>query len=216
MQLFSLTKAGWGVFMGTSDNNEGHKIFSAFVKCRDALTRSIMKMSVKQEDVDDILQETFIRAFDANKKKEIKSPQNYLFVVSRNLVYRSQSTQSREILADINDVILEQESVSTETDMHYRLKFEAFNKALKELPENNRRAILLRKYYDLSHKEIASKMQVSVSSVEKYIANGLRRCGQALAAQGYEAEIEANFPRKLNQSKYGTQSDDDTNTGVVE
>lgn len=167
---------------------EHNVILDAFLECRDALVRSIMKMSARQEDVDDILQETFLRAFSANEKSHISSPRDYLFVISRNLVLKGLSRRSREITREIDETLLRTEEISAGTKLHYRRKFEAFNEALHGLPEKQRRAILLRKFYGLSHREIAGKMNVSVSSVEKYIAGGVKRCKQALCAQGYEPE----------------------------
>lgn len=163
-------------------------ILDAFLECRDALVRSIMKMSARQEDVDDILQETFLRAFSANEKSHISSPRDYLFVISRNLVLKGLSRRSREITGEIDEAVLRAEETSAGTELHYRRKFEAFNQALGGLPEKHRRAILLRKFYGLSHREIAGKMNVSVSSIEKYIADGIKRCKQSLYAQGYEPE----------------------------
>lgn len=167
---------------------EENVILDAFLECRDALVRSIMKMSARQEDVDDILQETFLRAFSANEKSHISSPRDYLFVISRNLVLKGLSRRSREITREIDEAALRAEDISAGTELHYRRKFEAFNEALGGLPEKHRRAILLRKFYGLSHREIAGKMKVSVSSVEKYIAYGIKRCKQTLYAQGYEPE----------------------------
>ena len=46
------------------------------------------------------------------------------------------------------------------------------------------------------NQEIAKKMNLSVSSVEKNIAKGLKQCKQSLYAQGYEV----NPPIQLNQS----------------
>jgi len=164
-----------------------NKVLNAFQSCRDGLVRSIMKMSVEPQDVDDILQETFIRVLNSDAKQEIKSPKGYLFVVSRNLVLKKLIQQSKEIHTEIDDALSETEEENTvEKELHLKLKFERFSKVLSSLPERNRRAILLRKLYCLSHKEIAKKMGVSVSSVEKYIANGLKQCKQSLSAQGYE------------------------------
>jgi RNA polymerase sigma-70 factor (ECF subfamily) len=70
--------------------------------------------------------------------------------------------------------------------LYYQRKFEMLGKALRALPEKQRRAILLRKYFGMSHHEIARKMKVSVSSVEKYIASGIKECKRVLTVQGYE------------------------------
>jgi RNA polymerase sigma-70 factor (ECF subfamily) len=50
----------------------------------------------------------------------------------------------------------------------------------------------MRKVYGYSHSEIAEELNMSVSTVEKHLANGLRRCNAYMAARGYLAE-----PRKI-------------------
>jgi len=47
---------------------------------------------------------------------------------------------------------------------------------LNDLPARVRTALLLRKLDGLSYREIAERLRVSVSSVEKYIASGLQAC----------------------------------------
>lgn len=177
-----------------------NRVLKAFQSCRDGLVRSIMKMSVEQQDVDDILQETFIRVLHSNEQQPIKSPKGYLFVVSRNLVLKKLMQQSKEIHTELDEALLENDNENTvEKALYQKLKFERFANVLNALPEKHRRAILLRKLYCLSHKEIAKKMNVSVSSVEKYIATGLRQCKQSLCTQGYEVESNTN-EKQLHQS----------------
>ncbi len=177
-----------------------NRIYEAFQSCKDGLVRSIMKMSVQQQDVDDILQETFIRVLRSDTQQEIKSPKGYLFAVSRNLVLKKLTQQSKEIHSEIDEALLESDvDNSVEKELYQKLKFQRFSEVLDSLPEQHRRAILLRKLYCLSHKEIAKKMDISVSSVEKYIAKGLRQCKQSLSTQGYEVN-EAPLSTSKNQS----------------
>ena len=51
------------------------------------------------------------------------------------------------------------------------------------LPSKARQALLLCKLDGMSYRDIAAELQVSVSSVEKYIAAGLLACYQALHGQ---------------------------------
>lgn len=190
--------------MGESEKVEKNQIVKAYAACRDALVRSLLKMRARQEDVDDILQETFLRAMDANQKTRIQSPRGYLFSVSRNLVLEKLSLESREITMEIDDALLEGTDVDIDRDLHYRRKFQQFKQALSALPENKRRAILLRKFYGLSHREIAKKMNVSISSVEKYIASGIKQCKRSLTIQGYEFDSLSSEPRDV-QSRSNEQ-----------
>jgi len=174
--------------MDNGEKQQKNQLLSVFLSCRGALVRSILKMRARQEDVDDILQETYLRVMNAGKKQTIISPQDYLFVVSRNLVIENLSRQSREIAMEINDALVGTDDAPIDRALHYRRKFELLNNALRALPEKKRRAILLRKYYGLSHQQIARKMNVSVSSVEKYVASGIKECKRSLQAKGYEEE----------------------------
>lgn len=170
-----------------------NRIYEAYLSCRDGLVQSIMKMSVKQQDVDDILQETFTRVLRTDKTQEIQSPKGYLFAVSRNLVLKKLGEQSKVIHAEIDEALLEPDSdASLESDLYQKAKFQHLSNALSSLPENHRRAILLRKLYCLSHKEIANKMNISVSSVEKYIAKGLMQCKQSLDIRGFDDNEPVN------------------------
>jgi len=189
--------------MRESEKTQENQIFKAFNTCRNALVRSILKMSVRQEDVDDILQETYLRVLNAGKKSHIQSPQDYLFAVSRNLVLENLSRQAREITMEINDALAGADEIAVDRVLHYRQKFKMLNEALRALPEQKRRAILLRKFYGLSHHEIAGKMNVSISSVEKYIASGIKECRRRLNAQGYETEGSADEKPEQNSRETG-------------
>ena len=46
---------------------------------------------------------------------------------------------------------------------------ELLHRAIDNLPENQRKAIILNKYEDLSYKEVADIMNISVSAVESLI-----------------------------------------------
>lgn len=181
----------------------------AFLACRDGLIRSILKMSVRPTDVDDILQETFLRVLRVNEKKPIESPQGYLFVVSRNLVLERLSRRSREISVEIDEALVDSGEIPVEVRLHDRQKLERFNEALRGLPAEKRQAILLRKFYGFSHNEIARKMGVSVSAVEKYIASGVRECRRLLTRQGYEFDDQSqenSEPRRGLSGDRGAES----------
>lgn len=182
--------------MGDSERTHKNQLLRVFMTCRDGLVRSLLKMRARQEDVDDILQETFLRVLHANRKSQIKSPQGYLFTVSRNLVLEKLNARSREISTEINDALLGSDESSAERALYYQQKFAMFNDALRALPEKKRRAILLRKFYGLSHKDIAKKMNVSVGSVEKYISSGIKQCKRSLSSKGYEFDSRTDGPPK--------------------
>lgn len=124
----------------------GNRILKAFTECKDALVRNLLKHYVRAEDVDDILQTTFLRALEADRKRGIASPKDYLFVVSRNMVFKSMSARSREMRAEVDEILLEADEPEADIALYYRLKLQAFDEALSALPEAPRQAIILRKF----------------------------------------------------------------------
>lgn len=181
------------------ENDQRNHIISAFYACRDGLVRSLLKMSVQPTDVDDILQETVVRVLSVGKKRVIQSPKDYLFVVSRNLVLEKLSRQSREIATDVEEVQISSNEASAESSIIHKQKFEKFCEAVRELPDKQRHAILLRKLYGFSHDEIAAKMDVSVSSVEKYIANGIKHCRKIMLREGFDFEDAKKDTKKVSR-----------------
>ena len=157
----------------------------AYFRCRDALARSIVKMRVRPEDVDDILHETFVKTYTANQKTPLRSPEDYLFVVSRNLAMRDSARRSRELQAVIDDALTDAH-IDLDSQIHAQRKCEALARVIRALPDKKRRAVLLRKVYGFSACEIAAKMACSKSSVDKYIASGIKECEEKLHAQGYD------------------------------
>ncbi|MEO0399653.1 MAG: sigma-70 family RNA polymerase sigma factor [Pseudomonadota bacterium] len=158
---------------------------AAFIECRDGLVRNLVKLCVRVEDVDDILQTTFMRVLEADRKQGVMSPKDYFFVVSRNMVVKNMSTRRERMRVEFEDALVEAPEPPADTSLYYRQKLRVFEQALRTQPEPVRQAIILRKFYGFSHREIADKMGVSVSSVEKYVANGILRCRDQMKSQGY-------------------------------
>ncbi len=165
-----------------------NKILHTFVAYQNVLVRTLLRMSVKPEDVDDILQETVTRALAANEKQELKFPKSYLYTVSRNMAFEVNQKRSREVQTEIDNALLESDAPQPDDVTHHKKMLEAFIEAMSTLPVQNQRAILLRRVYGLSHKEIAKKMGVSISSVEKYFAQGIKRCQDVMSGRGYGVE----------------------------
>ena len=127
-------------------------------------------------DIDDVSQETFLRAYNAEKKGPIHQPKAFLFRVAKNLMLSELSKKSRKLTDYIEDYeyteVLASEQ-TLETNMMAQQKLGIYCEAVASLPEKCRRVVLLKKVYGLSHKEIAEKMGIKISTVEKHLTKGL-------------------------------------------
>lgn len=163
-------------------SNKGMKdkktIAAAFLSNESRLRRYISKFVKSSYDVEDISQETFMRAFVAEQKTTISNPKGFLFRTAKNIAL-NRLNQKSSILTDYieeissPDVMANEKSVEDNYDE--KRKFELFCEAIATLPPQCQRVFVMRKVYGYSQKEISSAMKISQSTVEKHIAAGLKR-----------------------------------------
>ena len=157
----------------------------AFRAHESALRAFVSRLVMTPSDIDDVTQETFLRAFNAEKAKEIQQPKSFLYTVARNIVlsnFARKSNQLTDYVADFEEFgVIEEREVSDEVEAEET--FLQYCGAVAALPEQCRRVYLLRKVYGLTHKEIALRLGLSVSTVEKHLVKGVRRCSDYLREQ---------------------------------
>lgn len=169
-----------------ADSNS--RIISAFLSYKNVLVRVLLRLRVQPADVDDILQESLARTLSADGETRLRFPKSYLYTVARNIAFAENERRSREVQCEIDEAILESDAAPADEVLHYKQMLSVFWDAMSTLPKTHQQAILLRRVYGLSHKEIARKMGVSISSVEKYFAQGIKRCQDILSGRGYGVE----------------------------
>jgi len=88
------------------------KITLSFLEQQGALKSFISKFVKRPQDVDDIAQETFIRAIRAEKKNEIEFPRAYMYRIARNLAFEFLSKKHVKLTGYIEDCASEELAVS--------------------------------------------------------------------------------------------------------
>lgn len=163
-------------------------LLKAFLEHKNVLTAYIARYLLRREDVEDILQDTYLASAEANLKNEIASPRAYLFIVARNLVFKKLRAQSKQVFVDIN-AIDERYMASSEPladqSLHNKVKLSVLLEAAQSLPPQCRRVFLMRKIHGLSHKEISKELNISTSTVERHITNAITRCQEMMRKKGY-------------------------------
>lgn len=154
-------------------------IFSAFQDREFILRRFLSRFLSNKHDIDDICQETILRALEAEKSREIQEPGAFLFGVSKNIVRKHLDKKSKSLIDYIED-FSQSEYVSVEPSvddiLDDRRKMLIFTEAVATLPKQCQQVFVMKKVYGYSHKEIASKLNISISTTEKHVATGLKRC----------------------------------------
>ena len=163
-------------------------IADAYLEHRDVLFGYFAHKMLKPEDIEDLLQETFLKAFKRESGYPIKSPKDYLFVVARNLMSKNFALKAKMQTKSIDEADfshLSSDDVPTDLDVHYKLKLEVLAKCVESLPKQCRRVFILKKFHGMTQKQIASKLNISTSTVERHITIALMRLNALMVEQGY-------------------------------
>jgi RNA polymerase sigma-70 factor (ECF subfamily) len=167
------------------------KIYEAYMENEHAIRRVIAKYCPRPEDVDELAQETFLRCFAAELKNEIKKPKHFLLRAAQNTA-RSEIKRKRNTTTDYLEdspalrILIDENQVPPDVQLDGRQKLAVLALAIGSLPPRDQKMLLMRKMERLKFKQIALRMDVSVSTVQKRIAASLIHCDAFFRKLGYE------------------------------
>lgn len=132
------------------------------------------------EDIDDIVQEAYLRVLRAHESDchSIASPKAFLFTTARNLVLmqlRHRGVERTDALAEIDPSDILDEKANVPDYVVHEEELEILTKAIQSLPTRCRQILTLRKIYGLSQREVASQLGLSEHTVEAQGTIGLRK-----------------------------------------
>jgi len=149
-------------------------VTSAFINDRAFIKRYLTRFLSSHHDIEDVAQEAYLRAFVAEKKKdgEIEHPRAFLFRIAKNLAIsrlRRKSYQITDYIEDLGVSVVIEDGTDPERELEAQQSLGLYCEAVASLPEKTRQIFLLRKMHGLKHKEIAQRMSLSLSSIEKHL-----------------------------------------------
>lgn len=156
-------------------------IFEMFRENETLLKKFLRRFVSNIHDIEDICQETILRALEAEKSRQIIEPRAFLFGVTKNIVRKKLDKESKTIIKFIEDFTPQEyvtDEPSVEEHIDSRKQMLTFTEAVATLPQQCQRVFVLKKVYGYSHKEIARQLGISISTVEKHVATGLKRCNE--------------------------------------
>jgi RNA polymerase sigma factor (sigma-70 family) len=135
-----------------------------------------------KEEAEDAVQTTFMNAFRSLQRgTQTQFEQAWLFKIAHNVcVARATSSSRRLRLEAPNDFEVLQEVVPAKAGDTDSLELMGIEEALELMPENQRRAILLREWQGLSYREISDELGLSQAAVEMLIFRARRALAGAL------------------------------------
>ena len=129
-----------------------------------ALRRYLLRLSKSKSDTEDIEQEAYLRIYEASERKEIRNPRAFLFRIAYNLFvqdYRKASNSPIDAVADYDDLDVKEICASADEQVMMRERLGVVGDVIDALPPQCRRVFIMRKVYDLSHRQISEALGIS-------------------------------------------------------
>jgi len=126
-------------------------------------------------DIDDIIQETYTRLVAAESVAHILDAKNYAFQVAGSVVVdhlRRMKVVSISSVPDFDFLDVVSDDPSPERQVIGRDELERLANLIAQLPGKVRDVFVLRRVHDLSQREVAQRLGIAESTVEKHMSRG--------------------------------------------
>ncbi|HQY06236.1 MAG TPA: RNA polymerase sigma factor [Lacunisphaera sp.] len=134
-------------------------------------------------DVDDVVQESYLRIWQARARHPIDSAKAFLFRIARNLALDTLRHERHSPIMAVTDlsrlIVLDDKPDAAATAARSQ-EIDLLVEAIDALPARCREIFILRKLHGVSQKDIAARLGLSEQTVQVQAARGLRRVAESL------------------------------------
>ena len=137
-------------------------------------------------DVDDVVQESYLRIWQARARHPIQSARAFLFRIARNLaldIVRHDRRSPIKVVTDLSHLFVIDDRPDAAAAASRQQEIALLVDAIDALPARCREIFILRKLRGVSQKDIAARLGLSEQTVQVQAARGLRRVADSLRRQ---------------------------------
>lgn len=151
------------------------------------LARFLRRSIRNQDEVHDLVQDTFVSFVEARPKSKLRTPAAYLRTIARGILWertkrpRAYDRANHVPVDEAYDICVdpEQEWMMEASDFMRR-----YEEALSELPARTREVFRLHRQEELTYQEIAEKLRISVDGVKYHMKKALLYLDHRVNANG--------------------------------
>ena len=151
-----------------------------------SLMRFAHRYYKRPQDIEDVVQEAFVKVYEAQKQREIQHPKAYMYQTVRNLALRQLDKTDYKLTDTLGELLPEtllDNTPTMEEQFESKEKFELFCRAVGQLPDKCRQVYVLRRVYGYSHQEIADQMGIGLKTIEAHLTKAIVRCSDYMEAE---------------------------------
>jgi RNA polymerase sigma factor (sigma-70 family) len=162
--------------------------FAAEVHPHDTQLKAYLRSSFPSvRDIDDVVQESYLRILRSRAVQPIHSAKAFLFKVARHVALNLVDRQRASPVIVVGDLaalpVLDSRPGVVET-VSKNEKIRLLVLALATLPPRCREITILRKLKGVPQKDVAAQLGVAEKTVEEQVARGVKRCEDYLRRRG--------------------------------
>jgi RNA polymerase sigma factor (sigma-70 family) len=148
------------------------------------LRRYLARLLGNATEAQDVAHDAYLRVYPSVTKTTADRPEALLYITARRLAINRLKRRSISPIARdaLNLDTTASSAPGVAQQVMARQEFGLLEQAIAGLPEGCRAVLLLRKVELLSHREIANRLGIAISTVEKQHARALRLLRAALPA----------------------------------
>jgi RNA polymerase sigma-70 factor (ECF subfamily) len=139
--------------------------------------RSVFSVAKKyagnQLDIDDVVQEVFLKLWRNKKKVSIEiSLEQQLFVITKNIVLNSlrERINQQKLLSKL---LVEKENDLLKEEDFSKIRLKKIDKIVKKLPKKQRVIFTMYRYQGLTYDEIATSLDISKNTVSSHLNSAM-------------------------------------------
>jgi len=166
---------------------------------KDRIHNFLFRYTHNHQDCEDLVQETFLRVFRSRHSyKRIARFSTWLYTIAINLAktqhkknqkMNTVSMHQEEDDENSREIVIEDDNLHPDESLHQRLCVSEVEKALEEIPEEFKEAVVLRDIQNLTYEEIMAITELPMGTVKSRINRGRLRLQEKLENVVYEETI---------------------------
>jgi RNA polymerase sigma-70 factor (ECF subfamily) len=149
---------------------------------------TVAKMLGNPSEAEDIAQQVFVRVWKSAGRYEAQAKfTTWLFTITRNLVFNEVRRRQRKPTVSVDEreetthrTVEDLQAISPDDEMLQAELEEAINRAIQNLPEKQRMAVVLRRYEEMPYDEIAVVLEMSIPAVKSLLFRARTQLKEAL------------------------------------
>jgi RNA polymerase sigma factor (sigma-70 family) len=161
------------------DESHRERFARQFIEHSVALRRKMRRLISSRADVDDLIQEAFLRGYENADK--VRIPAAFVYSAARNFAFDGHRRDRKAKKVGLGEIALsgvEFSVESVELQLLAEERARLLRDAVEHLAPQCRTVFALKVFQGYSYKEIAEELGISVKTVENHLARGLRQAHQ--------------------------------------